>query len=288
MKGPRPTLAKHLEGRRVGVVLSAGFFGFFGHAGFVAALEEAGITPACWAGTSAGALVGAMAASGMPARQLIDRLSVVKRADFWDPDPIGAVAAGLRGHAATGLLRGGRLRRLLERELPPRFEDLKAPCVVVAANLSRSEPQAFASGELAPRVHASCAYPGLFRAAQVDGELYWDGGLVDKAPALALWKANRPQVLLVHYLPSRAGGAPAGWGAYPKAMAGAMAALRKDHFRLQVEVLRAVGVEIIVLTTELPALGPLRLEKGPLVAEEARRKTAETLDCFFTAPAGDG
>ena len=40
--------------------------------------------------------------------------------------------------------------------------------------------------ELAPRVHATCAYPGLFRAVRLGRDLYWDGGLVDKAPALAM------------------------------------------------------------------------------------------------------
>ena len=47
------------KGRRVGVVLSAGFFGFFGHAGFWKALCAAGISPRAWAGTSAGGMVAA-------------------------------------------------------------------------------------------------------------------------------------------------------------------------------------------------------------------------------------
>lgn len=275
------TWAERLRGRRVGVVLSAGFFGFFGHAGFLRALEDAGVVPCCWGGTSAGALVGAMAASGLRAREVLERLAALRKADFWDPDPLGALAGGLRGHGATGLLRGERLRRLLERDLPARFEDLAVPLLVVAAHLGQNRAQAFTSGPLAPAIHASCAYPGLFRAAEVEGELFWDGGLLDKAPVRALQRAFAPEVVLVHYLPSRSGGAVAGWGAYPRAMAGAMAALRREHFEQQVELARGTGVEVAVIANELPALGPGRLARGPEVAEEARCRAATALaDCF--------
>jgi NTE family protein len=277
----------------VGVALSAGYFGFFGHAGFLQALDDAGIAVSCWAGTSAGALVGAMAASGMKGTEVVERLGRVQRRDFWDPDPLGVLAAGLGGYGATGLLAGLKLRRLLERELPARFEDLRSPCVVVATNLSRNAPQAFDRGELPAVVHASCAYPGMFRAAEVGGELFWDGGLLDKAPVLALHRSQRPEVILVHYLPSRSssgseGAAPTGWGAWPKAMAAAMGALRQDHFRLQVDQLRQAGIEVVVVETDLPALGPTKLAEGARVAQLARRKVSETLANFFTEPSRDG
>jgi len=277
-------LVERLRGRRLGVVLSAGYFGFYGHAGFLQALDDAGVAPDCWAGTSAGALVGAMAAAGRRGDEVVERLCRLRREDFWDPDPLGVLA---EGHGATGLLAGRKLRGLLERELPARFEQLRRPCVVVAANLTRNEPQAFEAGELPAAVQASCAYPGLFRAARVGGELFWDGGLLDKAPLLALHRAQRPEVVLVHYLPSRASARPParGWGAWPRAMAASMAALRQDHFRLQVEQLRLAGVEVVVLSSELPALGPTRLGGGARVAQLARRKVSETLANVFTGPA---
>ena len=39
---PPPTLLQHLEGKRIGLVLSAGYFGFYGHAGFLKGLTAAG------------------------------------------------------------------------------------------------------------------------------------------------------------------------------------------------------------------------------------------------------
>ena len=43
------TLHDRLKGRRFGCVLSAGFFGFYGHAGFVDGLLSSGLQPAAWA-----------------------------------------------------------------------------------------------------------------------------------------------------------------------------------------------------------------------------------------------
>jgi NTE family protein len=264
------------------VVLSAGYFGFFAHAGFLQALEEAGIAPSCWAGTSAGALVGAMAAAGMSSAKILQRLSAIRRAEFWDPDVLGLLARAPFGHAATGLLKGDRLRAMLTRELPARFEDLRKPLVVVAANLSRSAPEVFAKGPLAAAVHASCAYPGMFRAAEVGGELFWDGGLVDKAPALALHRACAPEAILVHFLPSHPEKPPQGFAAYVRAMSAGMDALRRDHFEIQVELLRAKGIEVHLISTEVAQLGPDKLDQGPDVAQVARRKVAKTLASFFT------
>ncbi len=274
-----PTLTQRLQGKRVGVVLSAGYFGFFAHAGFLAALEECGVEVHSFAGTSAGGLVSAMAASGMSATQIAERLCAVERRDFWDPDPFGALAGALRGWGATGLLKGERFRALLEASLPAKsIEACRTPLLLVAANLSRGTAQGFTRGELASRVHATCAYPGLFRAAEVDGELFWDGGLVDKAPVLALHEAFKPEVVVVHYLPSRAqDGQPRGPLAYAGAMASAVTALRQDHFDLQLEVLRRSRVPVAVVSSRLPRLGPGSLSRGRSVIEEAKRMAIEAL-----------
>ena len=50
---------------RIGVVFSSGFFGFFAHAGFLAALRDRNIQPSGYAGASSGAIIAAMAASNM-------------------------------------------------------------------------------------------------------------------------------------------------------------------------------------------------------------------------------
>jgi NTE family protein len=149
--------------------------------------------------------------------------------------------------------------------------------VLVATNLSTQAPEVMQRGELASAVHATCAYPGLFQAVRRQGHLLWDGGIVDKAPALALSElhGNELDVLLVHFLPSRDGAKePTGPMAYASGMANGFAAIRKDHFRLQLELLKARGVEVHVVTSHLPAVSPRELHRGA-EALEAGRSSAQ-------------
>jgi NTE family protein len=277
------TLRQLLEGKRFGLVMSAGYFGFFGHTGFWKGLKHAGLEASAYAGTSAGGLVAAFAASGAPVETLEALLRAQKREGFWDPDPLGAVVNAVRGgHFATGLLKGERFRTLLSTHLPvARFEDCKHPLLVVAANLSEGSSTVFTTGALAPRVHATCAYPGLFRAVEIDGKFFWDGGLVDKAPALALSESEAGRgldALLVHYLPSREEGSLSGAFAYARGLSAGMSAIRRDHFRLQLEVLKARGVPTYVVVSELPAVSPKQLHVGAKALEEATRGAERALD----------
>lgn len=277
------TLLERLQGRRVGVVLSAGFFGFFGHAGFWKALEEAGIRPAAWAGTSAGGMVAAFAASGAKFADVEALLGGLKKGDFWDPDLIGAAWGALRGTSEpTGLLKGRRFRALLEAHLPvERIEACPRPLLLVAANLSRGGAAILSHGPLAEAVHATCAYPGLFRAVEVGGELLWDGGLVDKAPLCTLAESAAGAELdtfLVHYLPTRSAPAPTGAMAYARGVSTGVAALRHAHFQRQVELLRAKGKDVVVLEANLPAVSPSSLSTGKAALEAAWRATEQSLE----------
>lgn len=279
------TLKDALSGKRFGLVLSAGYFGFYGHTGFWKGLTEAGLKPSAYAGTSAGGLVAAFAASGAKVQTLEALLRSQTREGFWDPDPVGAVVNAVRGgHAATGLLKGERFRTLLSTHLPVRrFEDCETPLLVVAANLSDGTSTVFTRGELAPRVHATCAYPGLFRAVEIDGQLYWDGGLVDKAPAVALRQTEvgaTLDALLVHYLPSRGEGELKGPMAYAKGLSAGMTAIRRDHFRLQLELLKAWGVPTYVVVSELPAVSPKELHRGA----DALKAATESAELALSAP----
>lgn len=277
------TLRQLLEGRRVGVVLSAGYFGFFGHAGFVEALLAAGVAPSAWAGTSAGGMVAAFAAAGLSGAQVKSLVLERRREDFWDPDWLGiAVDSVRRGPRPSGLLRGARFRSLLERHLPVKtFADTKTPLVVVATNLSTQSAITLTSGDLASAVHATCAYPGLFQAVDRDGHQLWDGGIVDKAPAVALLDANVAKVdaLLVHYLPS-AGGPKRIEGplAYASGMSSGFAAVRREHFKLQLEVLRHREVPTYVVTSRLPPVTPKTMENGHAAAEAAAKSLNAALD----------
>jgi NTE family protein len=280
---PAPTLNQLLEGKRFGLVLSAGYFGFYGHAGFLKGLAATGLKPAAYAGTSAGGLIAAYAAAGASVQAIEELVLQQTRANFWDPDPIGAVltALGREGHGATGLLKGERFRKLLERTLPVQgFEELPHPLLLVSANLTQGTYEIFTSGELAPRVHATCAYPGLFRAVRLGRDLYWDGGLVDKAPALAMRESafgKELDAILVHYLPSRTRKLQGGPLAYAQGIAAGSAALRHDHFRLQLSLLRERGFPVYVVVSNLPPVSSSQLERGFDALHQAKLSTERAL-----------
>ena len=69
---------------RIGVVFSSGFFGFFAHAGFLASIRDLGLSPIGYGGASSGAIIAAMAASGMGAQDIRTILFGIKKDDFWD------------------------------------------------------------------------------------------------------------------------------------------------------------------------------------------------------------
>ncbi len=279
--GGKQTLAEVLADRRVGLVLSAGFFGFYGHAGFLSGLVEGGVFPAAYAGTSAGGLVSAYAAAGLSPEALVSLLLGLRRERFWDPDVLRGLADAARGgQGAMGLLSGQRFRALLEATLPvQRFEECAAPLLLVAADVRHAATVCLTSGPLAPAVHATCAYPGLFRPVELEGALLWDGGLVDKAPALALSRhcPGALDALLVHFLPTRGEATPGGPWAYARGMAAAGAALRRAHTELQLALLAQEGLDVYLVVSELPAVSPRRLEKGTQAVEAGREAAQRAL-----------
>ncbi|MBX5481434.1 MAG: patatin-like phospholipase family protein [Myxococcaceae bacterium] len=271
---PSPPIVDRLRGKRFGVVLSAGFFGFYGHAGFLKALHAAGLEPSAWAGSSAGGLIAAHAAAGSSVGEIEALLRKQTRRHFWDPDPVGTLIDAVKGgHAFSGLLKGDRFRALIESSLPVRrFEDCRTPLLLVATNLSRARSQVFTSGELSPAVHATCAYPGLFRAVRLGGDLFWDGGIVDKAPLVALAESEpggNLDAFLVHYLPSRTRDRLSGALAYAQGLDAGLTAGRHEHFVLQLKVMQARGVPVYVITSRLPPVSPKTMEREGMLAMDA-------------------
>lgn len=258
---------------RVGVCLSSGFFGFFAHAGFVLALEQIGVRPAAAAGSSAGAIVAALWASGRSAAEIRDRLLGLRRAEFWDLAP---PLDWLRG--PPGLLRGEAMQRLLERHLGCRtFEECRFPVTVNAFDVRERRAVRLSAGPLAPAVRASSSLPGLFQPARLDGRWLLDAGFVEKTPVEPLLERPEIDLVLVHHLRSAAAPAPAG---RPGPLDLARAALEALRGRLDEALLAAAtrrGKRIAVVEPEVPRCGPFRLERGPAALEAARAHAVRVL-----------
>ena len=165
--------------------LSAGFFGFYSHCGFVKALWERGFRPQKIVGASAGALTGSLLSAGHSPNEIEKIITNIRREDVWD------VKIGF------GLLEGKKFREHLSRYLPERFSDLKIPLSVSAFNLSNLKGAALQDGDLISAVQASCCFPMLFHPVHRDGTKFIDGGVTDWMGLGGIQKEER---VLIHNL----------------------------------------------------------------------------------------
>jgi NTE family protein len=270
-----------LRKKKIGLVLSSGFFGFYAHAGCLCALAELGIQPQGYAGSSAGAIIAAMGASGMPCEYIRESLFSLQKKDFWDPEPWYRVALhGLRLFRGWhGYLNGDRFAALLARMLPvATFEELRCPCVITTINLNSKKREWRTAGNLADAVQASCTVPWLFKFKAMDTDLHVDGGFADKAPVEALARHMQPEVLIVHYLKSsnlRGDDQSFLTGKFSPGRAKTLAVTigRHEHYLTQKRLVEQRGIPVLEITPELPSVSPAHIDRGPAAFEEARRQT---------------
>lgn len=159
--------------------------------GMLEALVDAGIAPDRVFGTSIGAINGAAFAADPTTA------GVAKLRQSWMSDrtlellkPGGWDRARRVITLQPALVHQGATRELVSGIIPvASFEELAIPFECVAANIEHARERWFDSGPIVEAVMASCAVPGLFDPVEIDGEHYYDGGLVNSVPldhALAL------------------------------------------------------------------------------------------------------
>jgi NTE family protein len=151
--------------------------------GMLRALEQAGVQPDLVVGTSVGALNGVFVAAD-PAG------AAAWLAQLWQGEALRHAFSETLWGRAVRLARSGThlhsiepLRHMLDEALPGQdFADLQVPFHCVAASIETASARWFSEGPIAPAVLASCAVPGLLPPVEVDGQHYFDGGLVDSIP----------------------------------------------------------------------------------------------------------
>jgi len=201
-------LPMHSDGSRarIGLVLSGGGARGLAHVGVLKALERAHVRVDAIAGTSMGAIVGGLYASGMSADQLETELRRIDWDALFAPrvarpylsqrrkEEDFEIATGLEFgvhdgqlSAPQGALSSRGLELLLRRlTLPVRhvddFDKLPIPFRAVATDMETGKPAILAHGDLAVALRSSMSVPGVFAPTDVDGRLLGDGGLVDNLP----------------------------------------------------------------------------------------------------------
>ena len=157
----------------VALVLSGGAARGFAHIGVLQALEDRGVRVDAVAGTSMGAILGALLASGMSAGEIY---RLADRATWRDVIDLSL---------GSGVLKGDRLRDFLAEVLPARFEDLSLPLAVTTTDIEIGEERILTSGSLIDAVRASSSFPGAFEPVEWQGRTLADGGTVNNLPVAA-------------------------------------------------------------------------------------------------------
>jgi NTE family protein len=173
--GEKPTPPPAPAPVKIGLALGGGAARGFAHIGVIKALEAQGIVPDIIVGTSAGAVVGALYASGLSGFELQKVALDIDEAQIGDwslPD--------------RGVFKGEALQNFVNRAVANRpLEKLPRNFSVVATDLNSGESVLFRTGNTGMAVRASSAVPGVFQPVSINGHEYVDGGLVSPVPVRA-------------------------------------------------------------------------------------------------------
>lgn len=223
-----PTLKDWLGQGDFSLTLSSGFFSFYAHCGFIAALEEAQLFPSRISGSSAGALIGGLWASGLSALELKELLFSLKRKDFWDPK------------LGLGLLKGERFSNMLSSSLPvSEIEACKIPLAISTFDPISRNTKVLEGGDLNRALRASCAVPLLFSPVWISKRPLLDGGIKDRHGLLGMPEQER---LLYHHIVSKS--------LWRNAKSPALQIPKRSD-------MTTVAIE------DLPRINPFRLHRGP-------------------------
>jgi NTE family protein len=218
-----PGLAQ-AERPRIGLVLGGGGARGVAHIGVLRELERMRIPIDCIAGTSMGALVGGVYASGVEPDAMIDRLSRVDWDSLFVDDPprvqkpyrakqddylnLFHFELGLRDWSVQlppGGTAGYKFEFLLRELVAPAgnfadedFDRLPIPYRALATDIEDGTSKVFRRGDLAKVMRASMSVPGAIAPVEIGGSLYVDGGLLQNLPVAAAREACADVVIAVN------------------------------------------------------------------------------------------
>jgi NTE family protein len=175
--------------KTVGLALGGGGAKGLAHIAILETLESMGVVPKVISGTSIGAMVGSLYASGMTAKQV--RSAVDELLEM--PGSIGEAFDAKRAFGWLELLslqvRRSHLfdAQALIEELDQlmgvsQFEQLKIPMKVIAADFWQRKEVVFETGDLLPAIAASFCLPGIFEPVVIGDKVLVDGGMVNPVP----------------------------------------------------------------------------------------------------------
>ena len=163
-----------MKKRRAALVLAGGGARGVAHIGAIEELESQGFEISAVAGTSMGALVGGVYASGHmePFKEWLcdlDKYKVFSLVDF--------------ALSTEGLVKGDRVMKAMKELVPDvKIEKMPVPFTAVAADLLTGREVVLERGGLYDAIRASISIPSVFNPVRRNGQVLIDGGTVNPLP----------------------------------------------------------------------------------------------------------
>ncbi|HEX4779490.1 MAG TPA: patatin-like phospholipase family protein [Usitatibacter sp.] len=189
---------------RVALVLGSGGPRGFAHIGVLKALDEAGIKPDIIVGSSVGAMVGALYASGISAAELEKLAYQINVMEFFE---FRMVTGGLATGSAIQTYVNEKVKRAP-------LEQLRIPFVAAATRVSDGKIAIFNHGDTGLAVRASSASPGQFEPVRIGTETYVDGDESSPVPIRVARRLGAKIVIAVDvsaYAQDTPAGVPESW-----------------------------------------------------------------------------
>jgi len=184
-----------LEKRKVGIALGSGAARGLAHIGVLDVLQKESIPIHMVAGTSAGAMIGALYAYGKQPDELefmalnLKRRTLVPLADPAIPK--------------SGFIKGRSIKRLLfsyfGRDV--QFDELRLPFTCIAADIETGEEVLINHGSVLEAIRASISIPGVFSLVRRNGRYLVDGALVNPIPVDVLMRMGADFIIAVNVIP---------------------------------------------------------------------------------------
>lgn len=209
---------------KVGLVLSGGGADAMAHIGVIKALEENNIQISAITGTSMGALIGALYASGVPIQQIENyftskrflhisqgNIPLDQKYFYPQPDPDPALISLRFKKSDDGYsvlfpsqvisseafdFDAVKYLAQAEKEANYNFDSLKIPFRCVAADVITKELVVFKEGSLTEALRASTSYPFFIKPIRINGHLMYDGGIYNNFPVDIMCKEFHPDFIV--------------------------------------------------------------------------------------------
>lgn len=289
-----------LERPKIGLVLAGGGAKGAAHVGVIKVLEELGVPIDYIAGTSMGAIVGGLYASGLSSDELATAIISIDWNDIFDDKParenrdfrrklddqgfLVRYKLGFKDGSfqfPRGVINGQKLELVL-RDFSKKairinnFDKLPIPFRAVATDIETGEAVILGSGDLANAMRASMAVPGVFPPIENNGRLLVDGGLADNMPIDVARKMGADILIVVGFpeqLKKR--------GELNSAVSIVVQSLDlliSQNSRIQLKTLRPQDVYIEPALGDIGAVSFDRAAEAIPIGEQAARDVADKLE----------